>query len=302
MGVGTFRVFGIQMKFFRFILGLALLPVFNASAQVTVNLTLAQDQFLPCEALPVAVHITNQSGQPLHFGADADWLTFSVEAGDGFVVVKNSNPPVQGEFTLDSSQVATKRVDLAPYFGLSKSGHYQVTATVKIKDWEKEVTSPPKGFDVINGAKLWTQVFGVPLPAGVTNRQPEIRKYTLEEANYLRSRLRMYVRVSDESGTTVFKVRPVGPMVSFSQPEAQLDRLSNLHVIYQSGAAAFTYSVVNPDGDITQQEIYDYRDVRPRLRADDNDNITVYGGVRRVKPVEVPVITPPVELNAPAKN
>jgi hypothetical protein len=290
------------MKFFGFILGLALLPVFNASAQVTVSLTLDQDQFLPSEAVPVAVHITNQSGQPLHFGADADWLTFSVEATDGFVVDKNSNPPVQGEFNLDSSQVATKRVDLTPYFALKKSGHYKIIATVKIKDWGTEVTSPPKGFDVINGAKLWSQVFGVPLPAGVTNRPPEIRKYTLEEANYLHSQLRMYVRVSDESGTTVFKVRPIGQMVSFSEPEAQLDRLSNLHVLYQSGASGFTYSVVNPDGDIIRQEIYDYRDVRPRLRADDDDNITVYGGVRRVKPAEIPMVSLPVEVTAPAKN
>jgi hypothetical protein len=290
------------MKFFEFILGLALLPVFNASAQVTVSLTLDQDQFLPSEALPVTVHITNQSGQPLHFGADADWLTFSVEATDAFIVAKNSNPPVQGEFNLDSSQVATKRVDLTPYFALTKSGHYRVIATVKVKDWNTEVTSQPRGFDVINGAKLWSQVFGVPLPAGVTNRQPEIRKYTLEEANYLHSQLRMYVRVSDESGTTVFKVRPIGQMVSFSEPEAQLDRLSDLHVLYQSGASGFTYSVINPSGDIIQHEVYDYRDVRPRLRADDDGNITVFGGVRRMKSAEIPTVNPPAELPAPAKN
>jgi hypothetical protein len=86
---------------------------------------------------------------------------------------------------------------------------------------------------VIDGAKLWSQTFGLPVPAGVTNRAPEVRKYTLEEANYLRSQLRMYVQVSDESETHIFKIRAIGPMVSFSQPEAQLDRLSHLHVMYQ---------------------------------------------------------------------
>jgi len=40
-----------------------------------------------------------------------------------FIVIKNSNPPVQGEFNLDSSQVATKRVDFGAYFALTKSGH-----------------------------------------------------------------------------------------------------------------------------------------------------------------------------------
>ena len=143
-----FRVFSVQMKFFRLILVLAVMPIFSASAQVTVNLTLDQDQFLPSEALPVAVHITNRSGQPLHLGADPDWLTFSVEAADdpdNSIVTKNSNPPVQGEFDLDSSQIATKLVDLPPYFALRRSGRYRIIATVQIKDWNTEVTSPPRG-------------------------------------------------------------------------------------------------------------------------------------------------------------
>ncbi len=275
--------------------------MFNVSAQVTVSLTLDQDQFLPSESLPVAVHITNQSGQPLHLGADPDWLTFSVEAADNFIVVKNSDPPVRGEFELDSSQVATKRVDLVPYFDLRQPGHYRIIATVHLKDWNTDVTSPPRGFDVIDGAKLWSQVFGVPLPAGVSNRPPEVRKYTLEEANYLRLQLRMYVQVSDESGSTIFKVRSIGPMVSFSQPEEQLDRSSNLHVLYQSGASSFIYSVINPDGDIVRQDIYDYLDVHPRLRVGDDGTVTVFGGIRRVKPQDVPPVRSPEELSPPAK-
>jgi len=289
------------MKFFWLILGLAVAPILTVPAQVTVNVTLDQDQFLPSETLPVAVHITNLSGQPLHLGADPDWLTFNVEAEGDFIVVKNSNPPVQSKFELDSSEVATKRVDLEPYFDLKQPGHYQIIVTAHIKDWNTDVTSPPRGFDVINGAKLWSQIFGVPLPAGVSNRPPEIRKYTLEEANYLHSQLRMYVQVSDESGATIFKVRAIGPMVSFSQPEAQLDRTSNLHVLYQSGAANFLYSVINPGGDIVQQEIYDYLNVRPRLRVGDDGGVTVYGGVRRVKPQDVPTVKSPDELSAPAK-
>src|ERR1700690_1073710 len=141
MSHGRLRVFSVQMKLFWLILGLAMSPIFSVSAQVTVNLTLDQDQFLPSETLPVAVHVTNQSGQPLHLGADPNWLTFSVEAADNFIVVKNSDPPVQGEFELDSSQVATKRVDLAPYFDLKQSGHYQIIATVHLKDWNTDVTS-----------------------------------------------------------------------------------------------------------------------------------------------------------------
>jgi hypothetical protein len=289
------------MKSSWLIFGLALWPFLNASAQVSVEVTLDQEQFLPNEAMPVAVRITNRSGQPLHLGAETNWLVFSVESADGFVVVKNADPPVMGEFDLGSSQVATKRADLAPCFALTRAGRYRIIATVRIKDWGAEVASPPRNFDVVDGAKIWSQVFGMPMPAGVTNRAPEIRKYALEQASYLRSQLRLYVQVSDESEVHIFKVRPIGSMVSFGQPEAQLDRFSNLHVLWRSGASVFTYSVINPGGDIARQDFYDYLDTRPRLRTDENGNITVIGGVRRVMPDELPVVKSPKDLGSNPK-
>src|ERR1017187_5645537 len=276
----------VQMKFAPLILGLTLLTLVNAPAQVSVEIVLDQEQFLPSESVPVAVRITNRSGQPLHFGADASWLTFNVESTDGFVVVKNADVPVSGAFDLDSSQMATKRVDLAPYFGLSRPGRYNIITTVRIKEWHAEVASSAKAFDIINGAKIWSQDFGLPASAGETNGAPEVRRYSLIEANYLRSQLRLYVQVSDESETRVFKVSAIGPLVSFSQPESKLDRLSNLHVLYQSGAQVFTYSVVSPNGDVIRREMYDYFNSRPRLGVNDAGDIVVVGGVRRPKPGE----------------
>jgi hypothetical protein len=296
--VFSLKVQMVQMKSFLPIFALALLPFFNATAQVTVEATLDQDQFLPSEAIAVAVRVTNNSGQTLHLGADADWLTFSVESDDGFVIVKHAEVPVQGEFALGSSEVATKRVNLTPYFGLSRPGLYRVIATLHIKDWGQNLSSAAKSFDVINGAKIWSQDFGLPTS---DNTPPETRKYTLEKANYLHSQLRLYVQVSDLSETHVFKVSAIGPMVSFSQPEAQLDRFSNLHVLYQSSSAAFTYTVVTPNGEIARQEVYDYLNTRPRLGVDADGNITVIGGARRVKPEELPVVKLPGEMPAPVK-
>jgi hypothetical protein len=291
------------MKIALSMLGLAALAVFNAPAQVvTVAVSLEQDQFLPGESLPATVCITNNSGQTLHLGADPKWLTFSVEAVDNnFVVMQNADPPVVGAFDLGSSEVATKQVDLAPYFVMTHTGRYRVVATVHISEWGTDVASPKKEFDVIDGVQLWSQDFGVPPPAGVTNQPPVVRKYVLQEANYLRGRLRMYVLVTDQSGARVLKVSTVGPMVNFSRPEAQLDRASNLHLIYQSGARSFLYSVVNPDGIITQQEIYDYLGTRPRLTVDEAGNIVEKGGVRRVKPGELPAVQSPNEMPAAGK-
>ncbi len=289
------------MKKALFIFGLAWLTFFRAAAQVTVEVTMDQDQFLPSEAVPTAVRITNRSGQSLHLGADANWLTFDVESADGFIVIKNAEVPVAGEFDVGSSQVATKHVDLKPYFNLIKPGRYHVTATLRIRDWKIEMTSPAKFFDVVTGAKLWSLDFGLPAAGGATNSAPEVRKYTLEKANYLRSQLQLYVEVSDQPESHVFNVVALGRMVSFNEPDTQLDRLSNLHILWQSGARLFSYTMVNPDGGLMKQELYDYVTTRPRLNLNDDGTVTVFGGVRRPKDGELPMVKSPDELPATVK-
>ena len=288
------------MKTFLLVLVLAVLTSFRAAAQVSVEITMDQEQFLPSEAVPVAVKITNRSGQQLHLGAAADWLTFSVESTDGFIVIKNAEVPVTGEFDLESSQIGIKRVDLQPYFQMGRHGRYKVIATLRIKDWSASVNSAPKTFDVVNGAKLWSQDFGVP---GVTNSQPEVRKFTLEEANYLRSQLRLYVRVSDQSESQVFKVTTLGQMVSFSDPDAKVDRTSQLHVLWQAGAQVFNYALINANGEVVRQAVYNNAGSRPRLVVNEQGDVSVAGGTRRMKPEDLPVVPmvkAPGEL--PAKN
>src|SRR5258706_10232619 len=194
------------MKLTGLTFGLVLAPLFQIAAQVAAEVTFEQEQFLGGEALPAAVRITNRSGQTLHFGSEPDWLTFLVESRDGFIVVKTGEVPVLGEFTLESSKVATRHVDLAPYFAISHPGRYNVTATVRVKTWDTTLTTKPKSFDVVQGAKLWSQDFGVPTAAGATNQLPEVRKYTLQQANYLRTQLRLYLRLTDAAESKVIKV------------------------------------------------------------------------------------------------
>ena len=280
------------MKTFLVVL-LAAVCAGRISAQVNIELSLEQEQFLPSESVPLAVKITNRSGQQLHLGADADWLTFNVESVDGFVVLKNGDAPVRGEFDLETSQLAIKRVDLQPYFSLGKPGRYRVTASLHIKDWGVQIASAPKAFDVINGAKLWEQDFGV---VTGTNAVPEARKYVLEQANYLKEQLRLYVQVSDVAEAQVFKVTAIGPMVSFSHPEAQVDRQSRLNILWQTGAQAFSFVMVNPDGSVTPVEFYDNIFTRPRLGVNDDGDVIVVGGTHRAKPAELTPVKAPNEL------
>jgi hypothetical protein len=251
--------------------------------QVAVEVAVDQEQFLPGEAIPLSVKVSNRSGQKLKFGTDADWLTFAIESRDGLVVPKLGETPVIGSFDLESAERATKHVDIAPYFSITQPGRYSVAATVRIKEWGGlAVTSQPKNFNVMEGTKLWEQEFGVAAAPGASNTIPEVRKYVLQQANYLKGKLRLYLRLTDVTGTKVFRVVPIGLILSFSRPEPRVDKFSNLHLLYQNWAHSFSYTVFTPDGEILDRQTYDYTDSRPRLQVDADGRISVAGGVRRV--------------------
>jgi hypothetical protein len=272
------------MRFLVPILVLALVPVSRVWAQVSAEIILDQDQFVRDESVPVKVRITNLSGQTLQFGKEPDWLTFSIASRDNTLVAKEGEVPVMGEFTVNSAFAATKRVDLAPYFDMSRAGRYEVTATVKIKQWETQVFTKPKAFYVGTGAKIWERIFGIP----TTNGLPEIRKYTLQQTT-VGKRPKIYIRVTDENEVRVFKVFPLGPVTSFAKPEKQLDKFSNLHVLFQDGAQSFNYSVVNPYGELRIHQTHTFASTsHPRLREDDEGFIRVIGGQRLVSKDDVP--------------
>jgi hypothetical protein len=265
---------------------------FRAGAQVTVEIRSDQNEFLPGETIPLAVKIINLSGQQLHFGSDPGWLTFSVESSDGFDVVKNSEVPLPGQFDLFSSQAGTLHVDIAPCFQLDRIGHYKVTAYLRLKDWAANITSPVKEFDVVTGVKLWSQEFGVPAAGG----PPVLRAFSLEKANYLREQLRLYLEVTDATDSRIYKVTALGPMVSFGYPDERIDRTSQLHVLWQTGAESFSYCVVSPDGKLLQRDLYEIGNTRPKLKVDDNGDVTVEGGIKRVPAAEIPPVHPPDDL------
>lgn len=255
-------------------------------AQVSVEVVLDDEYFLPGEAIVASVRVANLSGQTLKLGKEEDWLTFNVESKDGITVPVTGAPAVAGEFALESAATATKRVDLSPSFDLTVAGRYTIAATVRIPQWQSELTTKPKLIIVTSGKNLWEQEFGVPTPPGVTTA-PEVRRYALQQATHTKVK-KLYVRITDAAENKIFRVFAVGPMMNVTRPEPQLDRQSNLHLMFQTGARAFTYCVINPDGQLLKRQTHDYTTSRPTLKVDDEGNITVNGGARRIAATDLP--------------
>jgi hypothetical protein len=170
---------------------------------------------------------------------------------------------------------------------MSALGRYSVTASVKIKDWGLTVTSQPQVVEVVRGVKLWEQEIGVPPASPTDHSQPEVRKFSLEQTPYS-EHMKLYLRVTDVSESQVYKIFQVGPMISFSRPEPELDAQNNLHLLYQSSGHMFLYSVINPQGEVVLRQTYDYSSTRPHLKQDKSGRIGVAGGVRHVADNDIP--------------
>lgn len=281
---------------------LAGLAVANAAPSgVSVEIDMEQSQFLPAEDVTIAVRVTNLSGRDVELGDDNKWLKFYIQGDRGYIVPQLGEVPVSGKFTLHSAQVATRRVNITPYFDFSRPGRYRVTASVNLPQWNQQVSSKAASFMVLTGVHLVNAPeleFGVPPKNGDVNQPPEIRKYILEKATY-EHELKLYLRVADSNGKTL-RVFPIDRMVSFSTPEAQIDAQSDLHLLHQTGARSFNYSVVNPDGQVVLRQTYQYTTTRPTLRKDDEGRIFVGGGIRIISSHDYPTAT--ASIPAPKKD
>jgi hypothetical protein len=276
--------------------GCLLLGAVHAQAQVTVEVVLDQEQYLVNEATLVGVRVINFSGQSLKLGKDPAWMELAVEGETGLLVEKLAEPPVVEEFEVPSSSKGTRWLDLQPCFNIGRPGRCQVTASVRLPELGKELTSKPVAVTVTSGARVWQQEFGLPPKSGETAAPPEVRRYALVQG-LTGKRVRLYVRVTDSQEIKVYRVFPIGPMLTFSHPETQVDAHAILHVLFQTSARQFTYVQVDPDGQLLARQTHQYAASRPKLNAEPNGTIAVRGGVRIRDRSDIPK---PEEAQAPA--
>jgi hypothetical protein len=272
---------------------LVVLPVRAQVSGVSAQLSLDEQQYIPGEDIQLKVSIMNRSGQPITFGTDNDWLTVTILDDGNVSAPKTGDMPVQGEFSLQSGELGVKTVNPAPYFNLDKMGHYRILATVKIPQWNQEITCKPVAFAIGYGVPVLNMAnlsFGVPPAPGESNSPPVVRSYSLLKANHL-SELKLYFRLTDSYGK-IIRVFPLARMLSFSSPEEQVDRLNNLHVLSQTGARDFIYCVLGTDGQWIERQTYVYTDTRPVLHTDNTGDVYVLGGARQLSMDDYPPASP----------
>ncbi len=270
-------------------MGLAL-PARAQLNGVTADLKVDQTQFMPDEDMPVKVRVVNRSGQDLALGQEDNWIDFTIQGEKGSIVGKIADIPATSPFTLHSSQTGVRTFNLTPYFDFHRPGRYTISATIKIPQWRQEFPTHQISVNIAEGVRIPSVpdvVVGVPPLDGSTNEAPQTRKYILQEASS-DTGSKLYLRLTDAVGGRTYRVVPIDRLLSFSHPEAQVDRFSNMHILNQTGAKSFCYYVVNPLGQLLERQTFDYTLTRPTLHAANEGRIIVSGGIRRFTDADIP--------------
>ena len=259
----------------------------GVQGQVDVSLEFKKEFYLAHESIMAEVKIVNFSGKTLNFGADKNWLQFTIESRGEFPVEKVGDLNVVEQFKVPNASRAIRRVHLIPAYKIDNPGRYRVAAYISIPELNTQLVTTPVEIGILSASVVWEREIGLVKDKNDPSAPIEIRKYSLMRA-VNKKQIDLYVKVTDKYQRYIYGVYSLGNIVSFGEPERQVDRFSNLHVLMQNGARSFRYTIVKPDGKILLRQRHNYTASRPKLIMDKTGLIQVFGGKRKASFDDIP--------------
>jgi hypothetical protein len=266
------------MRFMRLPLLLVCLIALAGTAfgQIQVELTFKRLQYVAYEPVIATVRITNLAGRAIDL-QDTDgqrWFGFEVTAAEGRVVAptrRDSELPLR----MEVGQTVTRKINLTPRFPVNELGTYHVRANVFFGDLNKFFYSQTKVFQVGDARPIWQRTVGV--PEG-TPGAGEVRTYSLL-SNRFPDHTKLYVRVEDKTTGAVYSTFALGRVLAVDEPQAELDRANQLHVLHCAAPRTWAYSRIGLNGELLAHSTFMETKSRPRLQHVANGAIAVRGGM-----------------------
>lgn len=248
----------------------------TARAQIQVDLKFQRLQYVAYEPVTAQVKITNLAGRDVDLRDDSGqhWFGFEVTGQDQQLVAPNSQesePPLH----IGAGQTVTRKINLTPMFPVHDFGAYHVRANIYFADLNKFFYSPAKVFQVTDARAVWQRTVGVPegLPgAGGT------RTYSLL-SNRFPDHTSLYVRVEDKKSGVVYSTYSLGRVIAYDEPQAELDRMNQLHVLHCAAPRTWAYSHVGLNGELLKHSTFLQTKAQPHLRRTNDGSVAVHGGM-----------------------
>src|SRR5438552_15595853 len=93
----------------------------------------------------------------------------------------------------------------------------------------------------------------------------------------------LYVRVQDKDNGIVYATYSLGRIISFAEPQAQIDRTNKLHVLQCAAPRSWAYSRIGLDGELLAHSSFMETKMRPRLFGAAEGEGAVRGGMAEAR-------------------
>jgi len=248
----------------------------TAVAQIQVDLKFPRLQYIAYEPLVANITITNLAGRDvdLHDANGQPWFGFEVTGDEGRSIAQISNVGTD-PLNIASGQRVTRKVNLAPLFGLHDFGTYHVRAHVYFGDLSKFYYSQSKVVEVTDARPIWQKTVGVPDENATGGN---VRTYSLM-INRFPDHTSLYVRVEDKDSGMVYSTFSLGQIITFDQPQVEFDRSNQLHVLYCAAPRNWSYARIGLNGEVVSRASFAETKTRPRLVHSDDGVVKIAGGM-----------------------
>lgn len=254
----------------------ALFAASTAQAQIQVELKFARLQYVAYEPVLASVQITNLAGRDIELQdtAGQHWFGFEVTAGEGRFLAGETQAP-EAPLRIESGKSVTRKVNLTPLFPVQDLGAYHVRANVFFGDLNRFFYSQTKVFQVTDARPIWQRTVGIPegMPGAGGSRT-----YSLL-SNRFPDHTKLYVRVEDKSTGAVYTTYPIGRVIAFDEPQAELDRANQLHVLHCAAPRTWAYSRIGLNGQLLSRATFMETKSRPHLARNAQGDVAVKGGM-----------------------
>ena len=267
--------FAGQMKsLLPFVIALGLAA--TAQAQIQVELKFRRLQYVAHEPVMASVRITNLSGRDieLHDDPSQPWFGFEINAGEGRLLAERRPTAPEPPLRVEMGKTVTRRINLTPIFPVQDFGSYHVRANVFFADLNKHFYSQTKVFQVADARSIWQKTVGIPEGSPGAG---ESRTYSLL-SNRFPDHTSLYVRVENKDRGVVHTTYSLGHVLAYDEPQAEIDRANQLHVLHCAAPRSWAYSHIGLNGELLAHSIFMETKSRPRLRHTADGAIAVRGG------------------------
>ena len=261
-------------------------------AQIKVDMRIGRRLYIAYEPIMVTVAIANLSGHDITL-TDADaqkWFSFQITTNDSRIV-----PPLDLDYhltplTIGAGQSVKRSLNLASLYGVQEFGTYHVKASVYSTEMQKYFSSPEDEFEITEGKLFWQQTVGVPagVPGAGSFRTISLLTYQMMKDNML------YIRVEDKDAGLVYTTNQLGRLLTSFDPQIELDKANQIHVLQLIGPKSYIYSRIGLNGEWLGQLSYNAVMSKPVLKKRADGSVVVVGGQ-----LDAPVVPAPGAPAAP---